>query len=125
MNPFRELGEKGQSIWLDFIRRNLLRNGDLKRMVEEDGLRGVTSNPTIFEKAMAGSADYDEELRRILADDPKIEIGKLYETLAIEDIQEAADVLRPVFEATDGDDGYVSLEVSPHLAYDTEKTRLT
>lgn len=122
MNPLKELGAQGQSIWLDFIRRNLLRNGDLKRMVEEDGLRGVTSNPTIFEKAMAGSTDYDEALRRLLADDPEIEIGKLYEKLAIEDIQEAADALRPVFEATHGDDGYVSLEVSPHLAYDTEKT---
>ena len=122
MNPLKELEEKGQSIWLDFIRRNLLRSGELKRMVEEDGIRGVTSNPTIFEKAMAGSTDYDDELRRILADDPKIDIGKLYETLAVEDIQEAADVLRPVFDATHGDDGYVSLEVSPHLAHDTEKT---
>ncbi|MGE5217025.1 MAG: bifunctional transaldolase/phosoglucose isomerase [Chloroflexota bacterium] len=122
MNPLKELEETGQSIWLDYIRRNLLRNGDLKRMVEQDGLRGVTSNPTIFEKAMAGSTDYDEALRRILADDPEIEIGKLYEMMAIEDIQETADVLRPVFEATHGDDGYVSLEVSPHLADDTEKT---
>ncbi|HMF51929.1 MAG TPA: bifunctional transaldolase/phosoglucose isomerase, partial [Candidatus Saccharimonadales bacterium] len=122
MNPLKELEEKGQSIWLDFIRRNLLRSGELKRMVEEDGIRGVTSNPTIFEKAMAGSTDYDDELRRILADDPKIDIGKLYETLAVEDIQEAADVLRPVFDDTHGDDGYVSLEVSPHLAHDTEKT---
>ena len=82
MNPLKELEEKGQSIWLDFIRRNLLRSGELKRMVEEDGIRGVTSNPTIFEKAIAGSTDYDDELRALLADDPKIDIGKLYEALA-------------------------------------------
>ena len=122
MNSLKELREQGQSIWLDFIRRNLLRSGELKRMVEEDGLGGVTSNPTIFEKAMAGSTDYDDALREILAADPQIEIGKLYERLAIEDIQQTADVLRPVYDATRGDDGYVSLEVSPHLAHDTAGT---
>ena len=122
MNSLKELREQGQSIWLDFIRRNLLRSGELKRMVEEDGLGGVTSNPTIFEKAMAGSTDYDDALREILAADPRIEIGKLYERLAIEDIQQTADVLRPVYDATRGDDGYVSLEVSPHLAHDTAGT---
>ena len=122
MNSLKELREQGQSIWLDFIRRNLLRSGELKRMVEEDGLGGVTSNPTIFEKAMAGSTDYDDALRDILAADRQIEIGKLYERLAIEDIQQTADVLRPVYDATRGDDGYVSLEVSPHLAHDTAGT---
>jgi transaldolase / glucose-6-phosphate isomerase len=122
MNPLKELLEQGQSIWLDYIRRNLLSNGGLKRLVDEDGLRGVTSNPTIFEKAIAGSTDYDDALRQMLAKDPNIDVGKLYEPLAIEDIQMAADVLRGVYDATRGEDGYVSLEVSPHLAHDTEGT---
>jgi transaldolase / glucose-6-phosphate isomerase len=122
MNPLKELATEGQSIWLDYIRRNLIRSGELKRMVEDDGIRGVTSNPTIFEKAIAGSTDYDEALRALLAKDPNADVGKLYEPLAIEDIQMAADVLRPVYDATGGDDGYVSLEVSPHLAHDTQGT---
>ena len=122
MNPLKELGEQGQSIWLDYIRRNLIRSGELKRMVDEDGIRGVTSNPTIFEKAIAGSTDYDEALGEMLARDGNAEVEKLYEPLAIEDIQMAADVLRPVYDATNGEDGYVSLEVSPHLAHDTQRT---
>ena len=122
MNPLKELGQQGQSIWLDYIRRNILRNGELKRLVEEDGLRGVTSNPTIFEKAIAGSTDYDAELRALLAANPEARAGELYEPLAIEDIQMAADVLRGVYDDSRGDDGYVSLEVSPHLAHDTEGT---
>ena len=122
MNRLQQLREQGQSIWLDFIRRNILRNGELKRMVEEDGLGGVTSNPTIFEKAMAGSTDYDDEMLSILTAEPRIETGRLYERLAIADIQETADTLRPVFDATHGDDGYVSLEVSPHLAHDSSAT---
>jgi len=122
MNPLKELGSQGQSIWLDYIRRNLLRSGELKRLVDEDGIRGVTSNPTIFEKAIAGSTDYDEALRALLAQEPNGDVEKLYEPLAIEDIQMAADVLRPVFDSTQGDDGYVSLEVSPHLAHDTAGT---
>ncbi|HKY09996.1 MAG TPA: bifunctional transaldolase/phosoglucose isomerase [Candidatus Binatia bacterium] len=122
MNPLKLLAERGQAIWLDYIRRNLLSSGGLKRLVDEDGLRGVTSNPTIFEKAIAGSTDYDDALRRMLAADPNTEPGKLYEPLAIADIQAAADVLRPVYDDTRGDDGYVSLEVSPHLARDTQGT---
>ena len=122
MNPLRELGGQGQSIWLDYIRRNLIRSGELKRMVEDDGIRGVTSNPTIFEKAIAGSTDYDEALSAMLARDGKAPVEQLYEPLAIEDIQMAADVLRPVYDASNGDDGYVSLEVSPHLAHDTQGT---
>lgn len=122
MNPLKELAAEGQSIWLDYIRRNMIRSGELKRLVDEDGVRGVTSNPTIFEKAIAGSTDYDEALRALLAKDPNAEVGKLYEPLAIEDIQMAADVLRPVYDSTSGDDGYVSLEVSPHLAHDTQAT---
>jgi transaldolase / glucose-6-phosphate isomerase len=122
MNTLKELTTQGQSIWLDYIRRSLILSGELKRMVDEDGLKGVTSNPTIFEKAIAGSADYNETLRAMLAKDPNLDVGKLYEPLAIEDIQMAADVLRSVYDATNGDDGYVSLEVSPHLAHDTEAT---
>src|SRR6185295_1365902 len=122
MNPLKELAGQGQSIWLDYIRRNLIRTGDLKRMVEDDGIRGVTSNPTIFEKAIAGSTDYDGALGAMLARDAKAPVEQLYEPLAIEDIQMAADVLRPVYDASHGDDGYVSLEVSPHLAHDTQRT---
>jgi transaldolase/glucose-6-phosphate isomerase len=122
MNPLKELEEQGQSIWLDYIRRNLILSGELKRLVEEDGLRGVTSNPTIFEKAIAGSTDYDDAFRALLAKNPNADAGYLYEPLAIEDIQMAADVLRSVYDSTHGDDGYVSLEVSPHLAHDTEAT---
>ena len=91
-------------------------------LVEEDGLRGVTSNPTIFDKAISGSTDYDMALRALLAADPQAPVGNLYEALAIEDIQMTADVLRPVYDATHGDDGYVSFEVSPRLAHDTERT---
>jgi transaldolase/glucose-6-phosphate isomerase len=122
MNPLRELIGQGQSIWLDYIRRNLIRTGELKRLVAEDGIRGVTSNPTIFEKAIAGSTDYDDALRAMLSKDPKIQVGNLYERLAIEDIQMAADILRPVYDETDGADGFVSLEVSPHLAHDSQGT---
>jgi transaldolase/glucose-6-phosphate isomerase len=122
MAHLKELLAQGQSVWLDYISRGLLRSGELKRMVEEDGIRGVTSNPTIFEKAIAGSADYDDALRELLAQDPRMEVGKLYEPLAIADIQAAADVLHSVYDETGGADGYVSLEVSPHLAHDTEAT---
>ena len=122
MNPLKELLAQGQSVWLDYIRRDLIRTGELKRLVEEDGIRGVTSNPTIFEKAIAGSTDYDQALRALLAKDPKTDVGNLYERLAIEDIQMAADVLRAVYDETGGADGYVSFEVSPHLAHDTQGT---
>jgi len=122
MNSLKQLAEQGQSIWLDYIRRDLIRSGELKRLVEEDGLRGVTSNPTIFDKAMSGSTDYDMALRALLADNLHTPVGELYERLAIEDIQMAADVLRTVYDETHGDDGYVSLEVSPHLSDDTKKT---
>ncbi|MPZ77598.1 MAG: bifunctional transaldolase/phosoglucose isomerase [Deltaproteobacteria bacterium] len=122
MNPLRELLNEDQSVWLDYISRQLIRGGELKRLVDEDGLHGVTSNPTIFDKAIGGSTDYDDTLREMLANDPKIPVGQLYERVAIEDIQTAADVLRPVYEETGGADGYVSLEVSPHLAHDTQGT---
>ena len=122
MNPLKQLYGQGQSVWLDFIRRSLITSGDLNRLIDEDGVRGMTSNPAIFEKAIAGSADYDESLRRALQRNPHGEIKALYEILAIEDIQMAADVLRPIYEETRGADGYVSLEVSPALAHDTEGT---
>lgn len=120
MNPLVELQKYGQSVWLDNIRRSLIASGELKQMIDADGLRGVTSNPTIFEKAISGSTDYDQPMRN-LADEGK-DVNGIYEALAIEDIQLAADLLLPVFEATAGQDGFVSLEVSPKLARDTEGT---
>ncbi len=120
-NALQELQRLGQSVWLDFIRRNLITSGGLKELVDA-GLRGVTSNPTIFEKAIAGSSDYDEALRRALEAGPNMDTVALYERLAIEDIQMAAGVLRPVYDATGGADGFVSFEVGPDLAYDTQGT---
>ncbi|MCX6545258.1 MAG: transaldolase [Acidobacteria bacterium] len=121
MNRLQALGQYGQSVWLDYIRRQIIENGELRRMVDEDGVAGVTSNPAIFEKAIAGSTDYTDALARHVAAGvigPK----PLYEALAIADIQDAADILRPVYERTNGRDGFVSLEVSPTLAADTPGT---
>ena len=117
-NPLESLHDHGQAVWLDFLARRFITEGGLKKLVEGDGLTGVTSNPTIFNKAIAGSADYDSSLKT--AGD--FDIMTLYERLAIEDIQHAADVLRPAYEATKRADGYVSLEVSPYLAMSTEAT---
>ncbi len=122
MNPLRAVQEYGQSIWLDYIRRSLITSGELQRLVERDGLRGVTSNPTIFEKAIAGSSDYDTPIRRRVSEESHTDARSLYEVLAIEDVQMAADVLRPVYDRSEGTDGFVSLEVSPHLARDTPGT---
>jgi transaldolase len=119
MSKLIELGKMGQSIWLDYIQRSMITSGKLKQHVEM-GLRGVTSNPAIFEKAIAGSKDYDDDLKQLLKDDPSIE--QIYESLAIKDIVLAADTLRGVYDSTAGKDGYVSLEVNPELAYETEKT---
>ena len=121
MNPLLQLAEHGQSVWLDYIRRGLITTGELERLVREDGLRGVTSNPTIFEKAIAGSTDYSAALEE-LARRRDLDAMALYEHLAIRDIQDAADVLRPVYEQTQRRDGYVSFEVSPYLARDTQAT---
>src|SRR5579864_329363 len=121
-NPLRELHEHGQAIWLDYIRRKLITSGDLKQLVDDDGLSGITSNPTIFDKAIAGSDDYDQTLRKTLATDPKTAPMALFDVLEIEDIQAAADVLRPVFNSTQGADGFVSIEVSPKIAHDTTET---
>jgi len=117
-NPLLELKAHGQSIWLDYIRRNLLSSGELKRLVEE-GLGGLTSNPTIFDKAIAGSSDYDEQLRQLLAADPNMSPVAVFDAIEIADIQAAADVLRPVYDHTGGADGFVSIEVSPGLAKET------
>jgi transaldolase / glucose-6-phosphate isomerase len=120
MNPLQALEGYGQSVWLDYIRRSLLTSGELARLIQEDGLRGVTSNPAIFEKAITGSTDYVETLRALA---PQYQEAKaLYEQVAIRDIQGAADVLQPVYEQTRRRDGYVSLEVSPTLARDTAGT---
>ena len=120
MNPLQGLQEYGQSVWLDYIRRDLLENGELRRLITDDGLRGMTSNPAIFEKAIADSALYDAAFAAV----PKhhADTKALYELVAIHDIQAAADILRSVYDATQRRDGYVSLEVSPYLAHDTDKT---
>ena len=120
MKPFKQLGHYGQSIWLDYISRQIIYSGELKRMVEEDGLTGVTTNPTLFEKAIDGSHDYDHAFERLLAVDSHIDAQTLYERLSVEDVQMAADVLRPVYDHTKGRDGFVSIEVSPYLAHDTQ-----
>ena len=123
MNPLQRLWqEQRQAVWLDFIERDLLTGGGLERLVADDGVRGVTSNPSIFQKAIEGGGPYDEAVTNLLATDPEMTTVQLYEALAIEDIQHAADILHPVWEESRGGDGYVSLEVSPHLARDTDGT---
>lgn len=119
MSRINELETIGQSIWLDYIRRSFLESGELSRLIDE-GLKGITSNPSIFEKAIAGSADYDEDMQQLIAENKSVEA--VYEALAIKDILLAAEQFRPVYDATDGRDGYVSLEVSPQLARETGKT---
>jgi transaldolase len=119
-NPLKAVKALGQSVWLDSIRRSHLLSGELARMIREDGISGETSNPAIFEKAIAGSSDYDEAIAELLArGESALEV---YEALAVEDVQIAADVFRPVYDESAGADGFVSLEVSPHLAFDTAAT---
>ncbi len=119
-NPLIRLHKYGQSIWLDFIRRDMLVSGELIRMIKEDGLRGMTSNPSIFEKAIDGSADYLPVIRALAREGR--DTAAIYETVAVEDVRMAADQFRPVYDESGGGDGFVSLEVSPHLAHDTEAT---
>lgn len=121
VNPVAALRTFGQSVWLDYIRRSIIVQGELKRLVDEDGLGGVTSNPAIFEKAIEGSNDYAEHIAE-LSRDARLDAKDIYEAVAIRDIQDAADVLRPVYDRLSGADGFVSLEVSPDLANDTEGT---
>ena len=122
MNPLRQLREHGQSVWLDTIRRNMVTEGELQRLIEEDDLRGVTSNPTIFEKAVSAGTDYDQQIRDIAHHHPDIAVTDLYQQVVVEDIRMAADVLRPTYDESDGQDGFVSLEVSPPVARDSRAT---
>jgi len=119
-NPLKQLGTFGQSVWLDYIRRDLIASGELRCLIEEDGLRGMTSNPAIFEKAIAESHEYTEDIRT-MAHEGK-DSKAIYETLSQRDVQSAADEFRSLYDRTDGRDGYVSLEVNPHLARDTAGT---
>jgi transaldolase / glucose-6-phosphate isomerase len=121
LNPLKELNRYGQSVWLDYIRRSLIVGGELRRLIDEDGLRGVTSNPAIFEKAIAGSRDYEAQLKEF-ARRRDLDAKAAYEILAVRDIQDVADILRPIYESSGRRDGYVSLEVSPELANDTQGT---
>ena len=122
MNPLRELQAQGQAVWLDYIRRDILLDGSLRRMVDEDGVSGVTSNPAIFQKAIGESELYDQAIQDYLTAEPQGQVEGLYEALVVEDIRLAADILLSVFEGTKGRDGFVSLEVSPHLARDADGT---
>lgn len=119
-NPLRQLEKFGQSIWLDYIRRHLLFSPEFRRLIDEDGLKGMTSNPTIFEKAIGGSNDYDEQFAELVRAQKSVD--ELYEGLTIADIKHAADALRPLYDASDGRDGFVSYEVSPRLANDSDGT---
>jgi transaldolase len=119
MSKLHELSDLGQSVWFDYIRRSLITSGDLQALIDK-GVRGITSNPAIFEKAIAGSNDYDAAIKELIKTEKSID--KIYESLAIEDISKAANLLRDIYDSSYGKDGYVSLEVNPHLANETEKT---
>lgn len=119
-NPLRQLQEFGQSVWLDYLDRPLLLSGGLRRLIEEDGLRGVTSNPAIFDKALSGSSAYDEEIGSLLRQGRSV--PEIYEQLTMADVGNAADLFRRVHDESNGRYGFVSLEVNPHLARDTEGT---
>lgn len=119
-NPLARIADYGQSVWMDYIERRMIKSGALKRLIEDDGIRGITSNPTIFEKAISGSDDYDEQIRALADQDKSVE--EIYTEIVVSDICGAADLLLPVFQKSKGEHGFVSLEVSPHLAHDTEAT---
>src|SRR6201992_125057 len=121
MNPVKKLEEHGQAVWLDFLARGFIAKGELKKLIDTDGVKGVTSNPSIFEKAIGSSDEYDAPIGKALQKGDR-SIADLFEHVAIEDIQHAADVLRPVYDEFHGNDGFVSLEVSPYLAMDTKGT---
>jgi transaldolase len=120
MNPLLELRQAGQSVWLDFITRSFMTEGQLKKLIDSDGISGVTSNPTIFQKAITSGTEYDASIQALIKQDKAT--PAIFETLAIADIQAACDLFRPTWEKTQGDDGYVSLEVNPHLARNTRGT---
>ena len=119
-NPLNRLREFGQSIWLDFLSREIVMSGELKKLIEEDDLKGMTSNPSIFNKSITGSEYYDEDIKAMLRKGN--EPSGIYETIAIRDVQDAADMFRPVYDRLEGGDGFVSLEVNPHLARDIDGT---
>jgi len=119
-NPLCMVNEFGQSVWLDDLRRDLITSGELKRLIEEDCIRGLTSNPTIFQKAILGSTAYDSQIRALIDQDQPVDA--IYEALVVQDIRAAADLFYPLYQESKGGDGYVSIEVSPRLAYDTEGT---
>lgn len=120
MNKFEKLLEYGQSYWLDNLSREMIENGKLENRIKNEGLRGITSNPKIFMKAISEGNLYDEQIKTLASEGKKPE--EIYEALAVQDVQNACDLMKPVFDASDGKDGFVSLEVSPYLARDTEKT---
>lgn len=119
-NPLVELQQVGQSVWLDYIRRKSLQSGDVRTLIDQDGLRGMTANPTIFQQAIAAGDDYDDQIGRLVRGGA--EPNDIYEAIAVTDIQEACDQFSPVYTATDGADGFVSLEVAPSLAHETDGT---
>ncbi|MGD0827606.1 MAG: transaldolase [Desulfobaccales bacterium] len=119
-NPLLRLRGCGQSVWLDYLSRHLLNSGELRRLIDEDGLGGLTSNPAIFEKAITGELDYDDDIGKLSRQAKGIQ--EIYETLTVSDVQQAADLFLPVFRKLEGADGFVSLEVNPHLAHDTPGT---
>ncbi|MGD0025482.1 MAG: transaldolase family protein, partial [Xanthobacteraceae bacterium] len=121
MNPLKQLEACGQSPWLDYLKRSLIKSSELRTLMERDGLKGITSNPSIFEKAIGETDEYADALKQFQAGTDH-SISAIYEHLAIDDIRGAADVLRPVYEQTQGRDGFISLECSPYLANDTEAT---
>ena len=116
-SPLEELRRLGQSVWYDNIRRGMITSGELQRLIDQ-GVSGLTSNPTIFEKAIVGSTDYDEELLDMVRDGKSVQ--EIYDSFTVEDVRSAADLLRPHYDRSDGGDGYASLEVSPHLAHETD-----
>lgn len=118
MNNLTKIKDLGQSIWLDFFDRELINNGLLQKLIDEDCLSGITSNPTIFENAVISSRDYDDDIRKFAVEQKNNE--EIFFEFAVKDIKRAADILRPVYEKSKGYDGFVSMEVSPHLAYDTD-----
>ena len=119
-SPLKQLGAFGQSCWLDYIRRDMVRNGELQTLIDRDGISGITSNPAIFEKAIASSDIYHDAIRNLAAEG--LSPFEIYDRLSLEDVGSAADLFRPVYDRTEGRDGFVSLEVNPHLARDTDGT---
>jgi len=119
-NPLLKIQEFGQSIWQDYIQRNIILSGELKQLIDEDGIRGVTSNPSIFDTAIAGSRDYDDDIRAMALEGKSIE--EIYRFLTVRDVQQAADHFRPLYDGSEGKHGFVSLEVNPHLARNVDGT---